>query len=374
MLKNKIYNYLAGEIFKNFITILLTFTAIAWTVRAVNFLDLMIEDGFSVYIYFKYSLLNISTIVTRFVPLSFLLSMIISIAKFERQQELLILWTTGTNKIKIANIFFFIGFSIALLQIILGVIVNPLTLNKSRALLREADNIKINSVLKSGDFSDVFKGITFYIDKKSSSDELINIFIRDSNGSLSTAVGEINNSVNTTILAKKGTVVGDKLVLFNGKIQTIDEKKTIKNINFEKTELSIEQFSTRTITQPKIQETLSSELFNCLIGKFLQNCAFKKNKKIVIENLSRRVGMPLYIPLISVISSYLLIYKKNIKYNFIRKYIVFISAFIILIAGEILLRFSGFSITNFVLYFFSPLILLIILYTILLKKTMSERV
>jgi len=374
MLKNKIYNYLAGEIFKNFITILLTFTAIAWTVRAVNFLDLMIEDGFSVYIYFKYSLLNISTIVTRFVPLSFLLSMIISIAKFERQQELLILWTTGTNKIKIANIFFFIGFSIALLQIILGVIVNPLTLNKSRALLREADNIKINSVLKSGDFSDVFKGITFYIDKKSSSDELINIFIRDSNGSLSTAVGEINNSVNTTILAKKGTVVGDKLVLFNGKIQTIDEKKTIKNINFEKTELSIEQFSTRTITQPKIQETLSSELFNCLIGKFLQNCAFKKNKKIVIENLSRRVGMPLYIPLISVISSYLLIYKKNIKYNFIRKYIVFIFAFIILIAGEILLRFSGFSITNFVLYFFSPLILLIILYTILLKKTMSERV
>jgi len=256
----------------------------------------------------------------------------------------------------------------------LGVIVNPLTLNKSRALLREADNIKINSVLKSGDFSDVFKGITFYIDKKSSSDELINIFIRDSNGSLSTAVGEINNSVNTTILAKKGTVVGDKLVLFNGKIQTIDEKKTIKNINFEKTELSIEQFSTRTITQPKIQETLSSELFNCLIGKFLQNCAFKKNKKIVIENLSRRVGMPLYIPLISVISSYLLIYKKNIKYNFIRKYIVFIFAFIILIAGEILLRFSGFSITNFVLYFFSPLILLIILYTILLKKTMSERV
>jgi lipopolysaccharide export system permease protein len=374
MLKNKIYNYLAGEIFKNFITILLTFTAIAWTVRAVNFLDLMIEDGFSVYIYFKYSLLNISTIVTRFVPLSFLLSMIISIAKFERQQELLILWTTGTNKIKIANIFFLIGFSIALLQIILGVIVNPLTLNKSRALLREADNIKINSVLKSGDFSDIFKGITFYIDKKSSSNELIDIFIRDSNGSLSTAVGKINNSVNTTILAKKGTVVGDKLVLYNGKIQTIDEKKTIKNINFEKTELSIKNFSTRTITQPKIQETSSIELFNCLIGKFLQNCAFKKNKKIVIENLSRRVGMPLYIPLISVISSYLLIYKKNIRYNFIRKYIVFIFAFIVLIAGEVLLRFSGFSITNFVLYFFSPLILLIILYTILLKKTMSERV
>jgi lipopolysaccharide export system permease protein len=106
MLKNKIYNYLSAEIFKNFITIILTFTAIAWTVRAVNFLDLMIEDGYTANIYFQYSLLNISTILTRFVPLSFLLALIISIAKFERQQELLILWTAGLNKIKIANFFF----------------------------------------------------------------------------------------------------------------------------------------------------------------------------------------------------------------------------------------------------------------------------
>ena len=106
MLKNKIYKYLTVEIFKNFITILLTFTAIAWTVRAVNFLDLMIEDGYTATIYFKYSLLNISTIASRFVPLSLLLSLIISISKFERQQELLILWTVGLNKIKIINIFF----------------------------------------------------------------------------------------------------------------------------------------------------------------------------------------------------------------------------------------------------------------------------
>jgi len=106
MLKNKIYKYLFTEIFKNFATILLTFTAIAWTVRAVNFLDLMIEDGYPTIIYFQYSILNISTIVTRFVPLSFLLSLIISIVKFEREQELMILWTVGLNKIKIVNFFF----------------------------------------------------------------------------------------------------------------------------------------------------------------------------------------------------------------------------------------------------------------------------
>ena len=207
MLKNKIYNYLATEIFKNFITILLTFTAIAWTVRAVNFLDLMIEDGYTANVYFQYSILNIFTIISRFVPLSFLLSIIISITKFERQQELLILWTTGTNKIKVSNIFFLIGLTVALLQILLGLIINPLTLNKSRSLLRGTDTKQINSVFKSNDFNDTFKGVTFHIDKKNSNNELINIFIKDGNGSLNTVVGEINNSTNTTIFSEKGIIV-----------------------------------------------------------------------------------------------------------------------------------------------------------------------
>ncbi len=195
MLKNKIYSYLSREIIKNFITILLTFTAIAWTVRSVNFLDLMIEDGYSAIIYFKYTLLNITTILTRFVPLSFLLSLIISIAKFERQQELLILWTTGLNKMKIVNVFFLVAILIMLAQIILGLIINPFFLNKSRSLLRETEMIQANSILKSSDFSDSFEGVTFYIDRKESNGRLINIFIKDTAGTLNTIVTEARTSV-----------------------------------------------------------------------------------------------------------------------------------------------------------------------------------
>ena len=378
MLKNKIYNYLTIEILKNFIIILLTFTTIAWTVKAVNFLDLMIEDGYSAIIYFKYSLLGISSVITKFIPLSFLLSMIVSISKFERQRELLILWTTGLNKLKITNIFFMIGFFIALSQILLSLIVNPLLLNKSRTLLRDTDVKQVDSILRSNDFSDTFKGITFYVDERNSQNELINIFIKDNSGNLSTIISEIDSSKNTTIFSKRGIIVDDKLIMFEGTIQTLDEKKEIKNVDFEKTELSISNFSNRTIKQPKIQETSSFELMRCLIDKNviqkIQNCTFKDNKKIAIEALSRRIGMPLYIPLISVISSFLLIYKKEKKLNFIKKYFVFISAFIILIFAEVLLRYVGFSFTNQILYFISPLILLIILYLLLAKIMISERI
>jgi lipopolysaccharide export system permease protein len=377
MLKNKIYKYLFNEIFKNFITVLITFTTIAWTVRAVNFLDLMLDDGFSAAIYFKYSLLNITTIISRFIPLSFLLSLVISISRFERQQELLILWTTGLNKIKIANIFFLFSIFTLLLQIILSSIVNPYLLNKSRSLLKESKFSQISSMLKTNDFSDSFSGITFYIKNKVSDGTLENIFINDSNGNLNSLLGDVGTSKNTTIIAEKGFVTNGKIILYDGFIQKIDDKNIIKNINFDKTELSLNNFNTRTIIQPKIQETSSYYLFKCMVNKDInkkfQNCSFQNNKKDVTETLLRRVVAPFYVPLMSVIASFMLIYKKENKYNYLKKYIVFSSAFIILIIAEILLKYSGFSALNSFSYFLAPIILFIILYSILIKNILFEK-
>ena len=179
MLKNKIYKYFTLEIGKSFLTILFAFTAIAWTVRAVNFLDLIVEDGFMVTTYLYYSALNIPTIITRFIPLAFLLAIILSILKFDRQNEFVILWTSGLNKMKIVNLFFLISLFVTVTQIFLAVFIIPDTLNKSRSLLRSSDIKTISSIVKSKDFSDTFKYITFYVDEKKENGEMKNIVIRD---------------------------------------------------------------------------------------------------------------------------------------------------------------------------------------------------
>ena len=58
MLQNKIYQNFSIEIFKTFLVILLGLSLIALTVRAVSFLDLIVESGYPLSVYFKYSLLN----------------------------------------------------------------------------------------------------------------------------------------------------------------------------------------------------------------------------------------------------------------------------------------------------------------------------
>ena len=79
---------------------------IAWTVRAVNFLDLIVDSGYSTSTYFIYSILNLTNIMTKFIPLSFLLALLLTIIKLERQNEFLVLWTSGVAKSKITNLFF----------------------------------------------------------------------------------------------------------------------------------------------------------------------------------------------------------------------------------------------------------------------------
>ena len=62
--------------------------------------------------------------------------------------------------------------------------------------------------------------------------------------------------------------------------------------------------------------------------EYVKNCP-KNNIAIVIETFSRRIVMPLYIPLIAVLISFLLVYKKNKKTKILNRYFFFFKFFIV---------------------------------------------
>tara|TARA_B110000259_G_C13901182_1_gene356934 strand:- start:470 stop:817 length:348 start_codon:yes stop_codon:yes gene_type:complete len=107
--------------------------------------------------------------------------------------------------------------------------------------------------------------------------------------------------------------------------------------------------------------------------QYLENCPFKNSNEEVVNTLSRRLGLPLYLPLISIISSFLLIYKKEKKNIFLKKYFIFLIGFTILVLAEMFLKYTGFSLINFILYFSFPIVLFIILYFFLIKNIFYER-
>ena len=117
------------------------------------------------------------------------------------------------------------------------------------------------------------------------------------------------------------------MILFNGQIlsSNIDNSEN-EIIKFEQLKIDLKNFSNTTIKTPKIQETSTIKLISCLdIGLFKNiKCNNNFNKEI-ITNLNRRIFLPFYIPVISLIACMLLIRQKEIfflvKYQFL--YIVF---------------------------------------------------
>ena len=166
MVQNKIYNNFLIDIFKTFLIILFGLSLVALTARAVNFLDLLVESGYSVNVYFKYSFLNIFGIAPKFIPLSFLLALTIFILKRTQDSEFIILWTSGLKKISVINLFVFSSIVTLVFYLIFSVFITPYTLNKSRLLLAKDSFNSLLPTIKTQQFSDSFKGFTFFVEKK----------------------------------------------------------------------------------------------------------------------------------------------------------------------------------------------------------------
>ena len=377
MFSNKIYRHFFSELSKHFFIVLFALSAIVWAVQSVNFLDLIVEDGHSVVLYLQYSLLNVTKILTKFIPLSFLISIIITIEKFDADNELMALWTAGLNKIKIINFFFKISVLVTVLQLFLACIVNPAVLNLSRSLIKSSDINFVSGTIKTNQFNDTVEGLTIFVEKKSGNGVFKNIFIRDDN-KIFKGLDNDENTSNLTLFAKRAKLLESKdnlLILENGTIHSENQEGKIQAVDFKKTRLSLAGMKTKSITQAKVQETKSKTLINCLLKteseKKLLNCPAEEKIEVLSE-INRRFGMPLYVPFIALLCSFLLINREENKFSNLYKYLYGGLSFITLIMAEILVRYSGLSYYYSLVYYLFPLIFIPLLYLEIIRKFLFE--
>jgi len=251
-------------------------------------------------------------------------------------------------------------------------IINPETLNFSRSLLKNSELQFIPSLLKERKFNDAVKGLTIFVEKKNDNNSYENILIRDE-GNVLTQLA----SGSSTIFAKSGYISEDEkhLVLLNGNIQKLEKGKDIELIKFEKTSVYLAGLSTRTISEPKIQETSTIDVIRCMLVKYqdVHNCGRQaKNIRDTKAEINRRFGMPFFIPLIALISCFLLRSKKEGKFSRLYKFVYFFIGFTIIVGSEITVRYSGISLNVTLLYYLIPILLSPIVYLFLIRTFKYE--
>ena len=363
MLQNKIfYNYLI-EIFKTFLLILFGLSLIALTIRAVNFLDLIVENGYPTSIYFSYSFLNLFGLFPKFIPLSFLIAIFLFIYRHIENSEFLILWTSGLKKINLVNLFFNSSLIVLSFYLIFSIYITPLMLNKSRQLLA---NDKYNSILptlKTNEFNDSFKNLIIFVEEKFEN-RIKNIFIQDNGNYLKKLTPNSSKNQITNIIANEGIVQKKELFLINGQIISFN-KQSKKNeiIKFDQLGINFLDIDTNQIKQPKIQETSTNKLFKCVFKNDLNNnFCNNESKKEIIPALNRRLSLPFYIPVISLLCSLLIMKSKKIYY---KKSIIFSYCFVLLVIIELCIKYTGLNYITQIIFLIIPFILSVFLYIFL---------
>ena len=365
-MKKIIFRKLLLDCLTFFFLALFGISTIIWVFQAVNFLDIMIEDGRNYTVYFNYTLLNFPKIISRILPFALFFSFSYTLLKYETSNELIIFWNHGIDKIHIINFFFWVSILIMLTQMILISIVVPKTQELARSKLRSSNVDYFEGLIKPKKFNDTIKGLTIYAEDKNKNEEFKNIYIKK------------NNSVSgfQITFAKKGVfeLKGNKriLVLYDG--QTLNQNgKNISNFDFSKSDFGLSNMDSHLVTHKKLQELSTITLLNCM--QFILNIkkneikdCYRDNPRNIYKELFKRLINPFYLPVLILISLLLILNsKENLKYNK-NKYLIFFVGFIIIILSESSLGYITDNIIRNILISIFPLILTLLIYLVYIYK------
>jgi len=365
-MKKIIFRKLLLDCLTFFFLALFGISTIIWVFQAVNFLDIMIEDGRNYNVYFNYTLLNFPKIISRILPFALFFSFSYTFLKYETSNELIIFWNHGVNKMQVINFFFWISILIMLIQILLVSIVVPKSQELARSKLRSSNVDYFEGLIKPKKFNDTIKGLTIYAEDKNINEEFKNIYIKK------------NNSVSgfQITFAKKGVfeLKGNKriLVLYDG--QTLNQNgKNITNFDFSKSDFGLSNMDSHLVTHRKLQELSTITLINCLqfileIKKKKITDCYKDNPRNIYKELFKRLINPFYLPVLILISLMLILNsKENLKYNK-NKYLIFFIGFIIIILSESSLGYISDNLIKNISISIVPIILTLFVYLIFIYK------
>jgi len=348
-----------------FILAIFSTAIIIWVVQAVNFLDIISEDGHSFGLYFIYTFLNLPKIISKILPFIFLVSLLNIIIKYEANNELIIYWLLGVNKIIFIHKILKISLYYFVIQIFLTSYIVPLSLEKARSFFKTSNLDLFTSIIKEKKFIDTVKDLTIFIEERNGN-QLKKIMLKE----------KISNKESQIIVSKTGEIINSginkNLILYDGKIiNLIDNNQNI--ITFSEFKFDLTRHGTKTITMTKIQESSSRNLLNCL-NKIISNpkyssgdqsCEFVQ-KKNMTEELFKRIYSPIYIILIALVSSIAVINSKNNKKYLSINILIFLSGIALVIISEISLGYSSLNITGTFLYIFFPITIFLLIYTCLI--------
>ena len=345
-------------------------TSIVWVIQGVNLLDIITEKGHAISVYFFYTLLNVPKIFSKLLIFTYFLTLFVILGRYEENNEILIFWTNGIKKISFINFIGKFSILIVLIQLILNLYVVPYTQNLAQNYLKNSSMDFLPKLIEEKKFSNVLENLTIFVEEHDEDGELKGIYIKE----------KLGNDEYKIIISNKGRLVQDSdglnFKLLDGKITNINNSGNY-NIGFKETIYKLTNLNSKTRQSNKLNEMKTSFLLICL-KNFLENrknislrCGGENDflMKDIYEEIFKRMINPIYIIVLSLISS-LIILKSKISYlQTYYKSFLFITGFVIIILSELSYKLLNLTLISEIFSILLPFICILFFYLFIFFKS-----
>ena len=224
-------NYISKQVFIATLNITIILFSMIWLVQSLRQIDLVIENGASLFDFLYISVLPTPLWLMMIIPMSSLIAIIITFSRFTNDRETLMFQLSGTSFFLLVKPIILMCFFNFIFLSIINFYVIPKAYGAFKSKQFELRNNISQIFLREGIFNDLEAGLTILIDKRISKLNLEGIFIYDTR----------EKSKEIDIFAKKGRIVltssGPLFQLVDGNRREVKVDGTVLN------ELSFKNYS-----------------------------------------------------------------------------------------------------------------------------------
>jgi lipopolysaccharide export system permease protein len=205
--------YIFRTTFGAFLVVCTSVTALMWITQALRDIDLMTNQGQSVFVFVGITSLIIPLLLQIIAPVALMIAVAHVLNKLGNDSELIVMNASGMPPALLLRPFFAAGVLVSLLVAVISIYVSPWGLRELRRWATEVRADLVANVIQPGRFTKLEDKLTLHIRERLPNGQLLGILIDD----------QRNPKERATILAEKGDIVknnrGIFLVLANGSVQ-----------------------------------------------------------------------------------------------------------------------------------------------------------
>jgi lipopolysaccharide export system permease protein len=205
--------YIFRTTFGAFVVICASVTALMWITQALRDIDLMTNQGQSVFVFIGITGLIIPLLVSIIAPIALMIAVAHVLNKLGNDSELIVMNAAGMPPWVLFRPFLAVGIVVSLLVAAISAYISPWGLRALRNWANEVREDLVTNIVQPGRFTKIEAKVTLHIRERKPNGQLIGIFIDD----------QRDPKERVSILAEQGDIVkndrGLFLVLETGSVQ-----------------------------------------------------------------------------------------------------------------------------------------------------------